>query len=269
MRRSLGGLILLVSSGFFAIAISTFWLDRVAFTPEVDTDAAYAILGDEDVRLQVASVIAGADAAELGVSPSDLKVLVTQVARIRDGATEMRVFTAAAHERLIGDTDAPVVITPAEQVQITRTERAAVLPPITLPVERVGAFDVIASITTWTWMITFGLAALTLLFGLVVRPERGEFSFALGVGCAATGILLVVFGYLVPAFLFPAISDGIWVGVFPSLATYRRSLTFAAAIVFILIGAGAVGLTGNRRQRRQRSTPLAATRYREQQRWSN
>ena len=269
MRRSLGGLILLVSGALFALAISTFWLDRVAFTHEVDTDATYAIMGDEDIRLQVASVIAGADAAELGVSPADLKVLVTQIARIRDGATEMRVFTASAHERLIGDTDAAVVITPAEQVQITRTERAAVLPPITLPVERVGAFDVLGSITTWTWMITFGLAALTLLFGLVIRPEQGEFSFALGAGCAATGILLVLFGYLVPAFVFPSISDDIWVGVFPSLATHRRTLTFGAAVVFIAIGAGAMLFTGGGRQRRQRSTPLAATRFREQQRWTS
>jgi len=269
VRRSLGGLILLISGVLFALAISTFWLDRVAFTPEVDTDATYAILDDEDIRLQIASVIAGADAAELGVSPADLKVLVTQIARIRDGATEMRVFTASAHELLIGDTDEPVVITPAEQVQITRTERAAVLPPITLPVERVGAFDMLASITTWTWMITFGLAALMLLFGLVIRPDRGEFSFALGVGCAATGFLLLVFGYLVPAFLFPSVSDDVWVGVFPSLATHRRTLTFVAAIVFVAIGAAAVLFTGGGRQRRQRSTPLAATRYREQQRWTS
>jgi len=269
VRRSLGGLILLVSGVLFALAISTFWLDRVAFTPEVDTDVTYAILEDEDIRLQIASVIAGASASELGVSPANLKVLVTQIARIRDGATEMRVFTASAHELLIGDTDKPVVITPDEQVQITRTERAAVLPPITLPVERVGAFQALASVTTWTWMITFGLAALTLLFGLVIRPERGDILFALGVGCAATGLLLLLLGYIVPAFLFPSISNDVWVGIFPSLATHRRALTFAAAIVFVAIGAGALFLAGGSRQRRQRSTPLAATRYREQQRWTS
>lgn len=269
MRRSLGGLILLISGALFAIAISTFWLDRVAFTPEVDTDATYAIMADEDIRLQVASVIAGADAAELGVSPADLKVLVTQIARIRDGATEMRVFTAAAHERLIGDNDAAVVITPAEQVQITRTERAAVLPPITLPVERVGVFDVLASITSWTWIITFALGALTLLLALVLRPERGEYAFAFGATCAVTGVLLVVLGYLVPAFVFPSFSDDIWVGVFPSLATHRRSITLVVAVALVAIGAAAVLFTGGGRQRRQRSTPLAATRYREQQRWSS
>ena len=241
----------------------------MAFTPEVDTDATYAIMADEDIRLQVAGLIAGADAAELGMSPADLNVLVTQIPRIRDGATEMRLFTAAAHERLIGDREDPVVITAAEEVQITRTERAAVLPPITLPVERVGAYDVIASITSWAWMITFGLGALSLLFGLILRPERGEFSFALGVGCAATGVALVLFGYLVPAFLLPAISDDIWAGVFPSLATHRRTLTFVSAAVFVAGGAAAVWFTGSGRQRRQRSTPLAATRYREQQRWTS
>ncbi|MGA9278114.1 hypothetical protein [Ilumatobacter sp.] len=269
MRRSLGGLILLVSAGFFALAISTFWLGRVAFSPEVNTESTYAILGDEDIQQQISSVVSGADAQELGLSPADLKVLVNQVTRIRDGATEMRVFTAAAHERLIGDRDEAVVITPAEQVQITRTERAAVLPAITLPVERVAAFDVLSSITSWAALVSIGIAVVTLLFGLILRPERGEFSYAFGTGCIATGVGLIISGYLVPTFVFPLISDDIWVGVFPSLATHRMPLTFGAAFTLIVLGAAAMLFTGGGRQRRQRSTPLAATRYREQQRWSN
>lgn len=270
MRRSLGGLILLFSAGFFALAISMFWLERVSFSPEIDTDSTYAILGDEDIQRQIASVVSGADAQELGISPADLKVLVTQVTRIRDGATEMRVFTAAAHDRLIGGTDEPVVITPGEQVQITRTERAALFPEITLPVERVAAFDVLASITRWTTLISLGIAVVTLLFGMILRPERGEFMYALGIGCIATAVGLITFGYLVPSFVFPLISDDIWVGVFPSLATYRRNLTFGAAAVLVVLGAvSLLFFTGDSRQRRQRSTPLATTRYREQQRWSN
>lgn len=269
MRRSLGGLILLISAALFALAISSFWLERVAFSPEINTDSTYAILGDEDIQRQIASVVSGATAQDLGVSPAELKVLVTQVSRIRDGATEMRVFTGAAHDRLIGGREEPVVITPAEQVQITRTERAAALPPITLPVERVAAFDMLASIVSWTWLVSLGGALLTLLLGLLLRPERGEFSFAFGAGCIATGIGMVVFGYLIPTFVFPLISDDTWVGVFPSLATHRRTLTFVGAFIFAIVGAGAILFTGNGRQRRSRSTPLAATRYREQQRWSS
>lgn len=268
MRRSLGGLILLASGVFFALAISFFWLDRVAFTPEVDTDATAAIMGDEDIRLQLASIVAGATASELGMSSNDLRDFVVGITQIRDGATEMRQFTADAHARLIGDRDDPVDITADEQVQITRTERAAVLPPIRLPVERVTVVSVIASITTWTWLVTFGLALLTLLLGIILRPERGEFAFAFGVGCALTGALIFVIGYLVPAFIFPSVADDTWMGVFPQLAKHRLSTTLIGALVFIVAGAASVLLTGGRRQRRQRSTPLATTRYREQSRWT-
>lgn len=268
MHRSVGGLILLASGAFFALAISVFWLDRVAFTPEANTDATFAIMGDENIRLQLGSLIAGADASELGMSANDLRLSVTQVARIRDGATEMRQFTADAHARLIGDREEPVDITADEQVHITRTERAAVLPAIRVPVERVGAMAIIATVTTWTWLIGFGLALLTLLVGIILRPERGEFSFAFGVGCALTGALVFVMGFLVPAFVFPSISDDTWMGVFPQLAKHRQSATFLGAIAFIVAGAASVLLTGNSRQRRQRSTPLATTRYREQRRWS-
>lgn len=268
MRRSLGGLILLASGVFFALAISVFWLDRVSFTPEVDTDATYAIMGDEDIRLQLASVVAGATASDLGMSSNDLRDFVVSITRIRDGATEMRQFTADAHARLIGDRTEPVDITPAEQVQITRTERAAVLPAIRLPVEEVTAMRIAASATSWIWLISFGVAVLTLLLGIVLRPERGELAFAFGAGCALTGALLVVIGYLIPGFVFPSVADDTWMGVFPQLAKHRLATTLIGALLFGAIGAAAIFLTGGRRQRRQRSTPLATTRYREQRRWS-
>lgn len=261
-------MILLASGVFFALAISFLWLDRVSFTPEVDTDATYAVMGDEDIRLQLASVIAGATASDLGMSSNDLRDFVVSITRIRDGATEMRQFTADAHARVIGDRSEPVDITPAEQVQITRTERAAVLPSIRLPVEEVTAMRVIGSITTWTWLISFGLAVLTLLLGTVLRPERGEFALAFGAGCALTGACVFVFGYLVPGFVFPAISGDTWMGVFPQLAKHRFAFTLAGALGFIGVGVASVLLTGGRRQRRQRSTPLSTGRYREQQRWS-
>lgn len=268
VRRSVGGLILLASGVFFALAISVFWLDRVAFTPEVDTDATFAIMSDEDIRLQLASVIAGATASDLGMSSNDLRDFVVSITGIRDGATEMRQFTADAHARLIGDRDEPVDITPAEQVQITRTERAAVLPAIRLPVEQVTAMKVVASATTWIWLISFGLAVLTLLLGIILRPERGEFAFAFGAGSALTGTLLFVIGYLVPAFVFPSIANDTWMGVFPQLAKHRLPATLIGAIAFIGVGTASILLTGGRRSRRQRSTPLATSRYRDQRSWS-
>jgi len=269
VRRSAAGLFLLISGALFAVAISTFWMDRVAFTPSADTDSTYAVYGDEDIRRQVATLVAQADASELSMSPNDLSTFIEQITRIRDGATEMRQFTADAHALLIGDREDPVLITAEEQVQLTRTERVALQPVIRIPVRRVATLDVIASITSWTWLVSFGLAALTLLIGLVLRPERGEFSLAFAAGSAATGALLIVFGYLVPAFVLPSVSQDDWVGVIPRLAAYRRASTLIAAGVFVAIGAVTFLTTGGARQRRQRSTPLSVGRFREQQRWSN
>lgn len=244
-------------------------MDRVAFTPSADTESAFAILGDEDIRGQVAVSIAQADAPEIGISPPVLSETIEGYARLLDGAAEMRIFTANAHARLIGDRDEPVEILASEQVQIVRTERVALLPPITLPVQEVGAMSIIANITQWTWLVTFGLAAFTLLVGLILRPDGGEFSFALAAGLAGTGVALVLFGYLVPAFVFPSISSDTWMGVFSRLANHRRSATLIAGGIFAALGAATFLGTGNARSRRQRSTPLSVGRYRDQQRWSN
>lgn len=268
MRRSLGGLILLISAGLFALAVGTFWMERVAFTPEPTTDAAYAILGDEEIRLQVASIIAGADAEALNVSPNELRQKISDVARIRAGATEMRRFTADAHARVIGQNDEPVEILAAEQVQIVRTERAAVLPPVTLPVERVTVLAVIGSLTSWVWLVSFAIGAVALLLGLALRPERGEATFALACGCAGIGVSLVLFGYLIPGFVLDSTSDAVWTGALPRLAAASRTPTLVAALVFVALGAVTAFLTNGNRQRRQRSTPLAATRFREPQRWT-
>jgi hypothetical protein len=268
VRRSLGGLILLISAGLFALAVGAFWMERVAFTPEPTTDTAFAILGDEEIRLQVASIIAGADAEALGVSANELRQQISDVAQIRAGATEMRRFTAAAHARIIGENDDTVEITAAEQVQIVRTERAAVLPPVTLPVERVTSLAVVGSLASWVWLVSFAVGAVALLLGLALRPERGEASFAFACGCAGTGASVLLFGYLIPGFVLDSTSDAVWTGALPRLAAMNRTTTLVAALVLVAIGGAVSFLTSGNRQRRQRSTPLAATRFREPQRWT-
>ena len=268
VRRSLGGLILLISAGLFALAAGAFWMERVAFTPEPTTDTAFAILGDEEIRLQVASIIAGADAEALNASANELRQKVNDIAQIPAGATEMRRFTAAAHARVIGQNDDAVEILPAEQVQIVRTERAAVLPPVTLPVEKVTALAIIGSLTSWVWLVSFAVGAVALLLGLALRPERGEASFAFAYGSAGIGASLLLFGYVIPGFVLGATSNAVWAGALPRLAAMNRTSTLVAALVFVAIGAAAGFLTSGNRQRRQRSTPLAATRFREPQRWT-
>jgi hypothetical protein len=268
VHRSTAGLILLVSGALFAISIGTFWMDRVVFTPMADTESTHAILQDEDIARQIAVLVASVDAGELNRSPSELRDEIIGYTATLDMATEMREFTAAAHARMIGDRSEPVEILPTEQVQIVRDEHVALLPAIPLPVQRIGPVAIVASVTQWTWMISFGLAVLALLVGLVLRPERGELSYAFAIGMVATGATLVLFGYLIPGFVLSAVSTDVWVGVLPQLATFRRGSTLASGAVFVAIGIVAMFTTSGARRRRQSSTPLAVGRFREQQRWS-
>ncbi|MFN3254853.1 MAG: hypothetical protein ACE37B_04090 [Ilumatobacter sp.] len=268
MRRSLGGLLLLIAAGLFAVSIGAFWLERVAFSPSADTDSTFEILRDEDIRKQIATLVATIDGPVLGMSPVLLSETIEGLTERRAMATEMRRFVAEAHGRVIGDHDDQVVITAAEQVQIVRNEGVALMDPIVLPVEEVGSLSLLSTITRWLWLIGGPLAIVLTLFGLAIRPERGEFSLAFSLGCAATGLMLLVMGYVVPVALLPALSDDVWVGVFPRLAANDLTFTFVGAVMFVAIGALAMFGTSGLRQRRQRSTPLASARYREQQRWS-
>ena len=268
MRRSLAGLLLLISCVLFAVSISTWWMQQVAFSPSTDAGATYAILGDADIRGEAATLIASANAGLIGTSTAQLREFVEQISRLNDGAALMGGFVGDAHARLIGDSTDPVIINAAEQYTIVRNERAALAPDLTLPVPRVGGVSTVNTISWWLMVLSAAGGLLLLIAGLVTRPERGEFTFAIAVGLGVLSVLLVVFGYLIPLGPLTSFSDNTWMGIFPRLANRSRNTTLLLAVISATI-AGAVLLgTSGLRQRRQRSTPLSVGRYREQHSWS-
>ncbi|MBV1892725.1 MAG: hypothetical protein KUG57_01690 [Ilumatobacteraceae bacterium] len=268
MRRSPAGLLLIVAGVLIALAVSTWWFQRVAFSPSSDSNKTLSILGDEDIRSEIATIVAGADAAQLSQSPTQLKEFIEGIAQLPDGAALMSEFVGNAHARLIGDREATVEITAAEQVTIVRDERVGELAVITLPVEEVGSLSFIDSGAKWLSLASLALGIILLVAGLVLNAERGEFTFALGVTMATLAGLLVLLGYLVPLAGLPALSDDTWMGVFPRLANHDRNLTLALAIGALIIGAVATFGTNDRRRRRQTSTPMSAGRYRVDRSWS-
>ncbi|MGB0111685.1 MAG: hypothetical protein WBP59_00550 [Ilumatobacteraceae bacterium] len=268
MRRSPGGLLLIVAGVFFALAIGSLWLQRVAFTPSDDSTVARSILSDEDIRSQVATVIASADAPVLSQSPAQLKEFIDDIALIPDGAALMSGFVHDAHARLIGASDELVLVTAEEQVTIVRDELVGEAESLTLPVQRVGSVSFLDSWSMWFALGCLGLSLVLGLAGILLRPERGEATFALGVMFGATAVSIFVLGYLVPLVLLPALSDDPWMGVFPQLAKHHRNLTLLLTVIALAIAALIVFGTSSRRQRRQHSTPLNVGRYREERSWS-
>ena len=100
-----------------ALSLGAWWLQQVAFSPSNDSDTAHAVLGDEEIRGQIATIVAGAAAPILSQSPAQLREFIEEIARIPEGAALMSDFVADAHGRLIGSFDERVVITAQEQVR--------------------------------------------------------------------------------------------------------------------------------------------------------
>lgn len=259
---------LIIGAVLIAVAIGSVWLQRVAFSPSNDRGAAHAILGDENIRGQIASIVAAADAPILQQSPAQLKEFIEEIARIPDGAALMSRIVDDSHARLIGQNDKLVLITADEQVTIVRNELVGEANSLTLPVQRVGSM---AFLEQWLGWLAIGTGVLGLVFvlgGIILRPERGEGTFALGVGLASLAGSLLLFGYVVPAAVLPAMSDDPWMGVFPRLANHNRNLTLLLAVFALVLAALIVFGTSSRRQRRQGSTPLNVARYRDDRGWS-
>ncbi len=268
MRRSLAGLILLISCVLFAVSISTWWMQQVAFSPSNDAGSTYSILGDADIRGEVATLIASADAGAIGTSTAQLREFIEQISRLNDGAALMGDFVGDAHARLIGDNNEPVIISALEQYTIVRDERAALASDITLPVPEVGGVSSVNSLTWWLMVVSAAGGLLLLIVGVVTRPERGELTFAIAVGMGTLSVLIVLFGYLIPVGPLTSFSDNTWMGVFPRLANRSRNTTLLLALMSAAIAGSVLLGTSGLRQRRQRSTPLSVGRYREQHSWS-
>ena len=260
---------LIAAAVLVALPIGAWWLQRVAFSPSNGSNVAHSILGDEDIRGQIATIVAGATAPALTESPAALREKIEGYARIPAGAALMSDVVADAHGRLIGIFDGRVSINAEEQVNFVRNELVGEASPITLPVQRVGSMAFLHDWLTWFALGTLVLGVMVAIVAMFLRPERGEGTFALGVSFASTAGSLVVFGYLIPLLILPAFSDDPWMGVFPRLANHDRNMTLLLAVGCLVVAALIVFGTSSRRQRRQRSTPLNVGRYRDDRSWSH
>ncbi len=89
----------------------------------------------------------------------------------------------------------------------------------------------------------------------------GEF----GIAIAAS---LIVFGYIIPVHLVPAIDDSTWIQTSPRLALRSVSFVIGAVVVLAAAGVALIIASSGSGRRKQWSTPLSVGRYREDRSWS-
>ncbi len=269
VRRSLAGLLFGLASIVASIALSSFWLQYTAFSPDHTKSAAKAVLEDTAIKNQVAKLIADNTAAQLGQQdPAPLQKLIFANLQRSQGAELLADVVAAAHAKLIGASDKPVQITPAQIVPLVGNQAAATAPTITLPVEKVTALSIMRQVLKWLVPIAGGLALVLILLGFAAHPERSELLRSLGFLLLGMALLLVIIGYIVPTLILPLLTKNVWVGAVPRLAA--DSLPLLIAMTLTLTGAGLGCLAGAAASKRRDrwSQPIRRTSYREERRWS-
>ncbi|MFN6122330.1 MAG: hypothetical protein ACK5CE_22185 [Actinomycetes bacterium] len=272
MRRSLAGLLFGIAFAFACLTVSGYLLQRSAFTPDRAADAAATVLQDEEVQRLAISVVADATADQM--YPGDptgsaiIRQNITLVASLPLGAEVYAPVLADVHSVLIGERDGPVVVEPEQLVLITRDERAATLPPLSIEVPRLGVLAAVDGVLGWLVPISAIVALVFVVLTFLARPERAPLLRTLGIGLVALAALAIVFSYVIPKFLPPVLDESPWARVPARMADDSLGLTLFAS--FVLAAAGLVLFLASTRMGRTKrwSTPVSTYRYREERSWS-
>jgi hypothetical protein len=270
VRRGLAGLLFFAAAILLALAAGGWWLQRVAFSPSSSRQVAREVFSDPELRGELATVVAGAAADTVGVPENQLTIQVNSVAANPQAAEFLADIVADAHARMVG-AGGPVQITGQQMVEIVRDQRAASLPAVTLPVETVSVLDTIR--TTLRWLVPIAAIAglVAVVLGILAHPARADAFFGIGVFCILAAVLAMVFGYVVPTFLVPALSDSPWIEVIPAAADDQLRTVAGLSCVLAIVGVVLIITSaGFRRRKTSWSSPVRVNRYGsgEQRRWS-
>ena len=262
MERSLSSMLFTVAAIAISISAGSWWMQRIVFTPDATRDTAAAILQERDIRLEINSLVSAASSPATGTPVEELGKTAETVMTNRDGAAILGPIIEQAHDRIIGNTDELIQITGVQMVDIVRDQRAADVGTVTLPIDTIGTLNTMRRALGWIIPITGGLGLLLVLLGIFARPERRDVLRALGEFSLALAVSMLVFGYVLPVQMIPAIDNRTWVNAIPRLAMRTWPVVLGSAAVLAALGVVLVlgSMTGGKR--RQWSTPLAAARYR-------
>lgn len=263
MERTLAGMLFLIAAVAFSIAGGSWWMQRVCFTPDDTRDSAAAMLKEPDIRQEINTVISGVQAPVLGVNAPELSTfLEDEILSTHAGAAVMGPLMKEIHNKIIGNSDDDIVVTGTEMIDIVRDQRAAEIKSVVIPIPVIGTLKTTRTTLHWLIPIAAGIGAIAMLLGIATRPERRDVLRGLGEFFMSMACSMLVFGYLIPVQLMPAIDNGVWTKAIPRLAMRTLPFVLGSAAVFGLGGAALILSSMSGGKRRQFSTPLAVSRYR-------
>ncbi|MEI7617321.1 MAG: hypothetical protein WCK14_01775 [Actinomycetota bacterium] len=267
MRNSLSGLLLGAAAALGSLALGGAWLQLTSFSTGRSYNTSHQVLRDAAIRNEIGQVVAQAAAPTLGQNPALVQQVVAAGAATGEGSDLLAGVIAQAHAHLIGASTKPVFITAEQMVPLVGNQLAATVAPAAIAVPTIGAMSTTRQVLNWLVPISGAAATLLILAGLATRPNRAEQLRALSVLLLGTALMLVIFGFIVPALILPLFSDNAWASILPNMARTTLGRLMLAAALIGLGGAACLASAAAARRRDRWSQPIR-TRYTEQRRWS-
>jgi hypothetical protein len=268
VQRNFAGMCFLFAAVALGVAAGSWWLQYTVFTPSTTVANTQAILSDDEIRGEITTIVAAATATSLEQSPAQVAALVNPLIASRAGASVMSEIVRDAHARVIGNHDDPVRISAEQMVLIVRDQRVADLPAVTIPVAEVAAFRVLGNSLGWVAAVIGILGFIGMLLGIATRPDQGEVAKAIGELLISMGSSLLILGFLVPVLLLPNLDDTTWARSIPRLAGRGFPIIVMASLLILILGVVLTLRSSGSGRRKQWSTPLSVSRYRDDRSWS-
>ena len=264
MERSLAGMLFLVAGIALAISCGGWWMQRIVFTPNDHRDSAAAMLSEVEIRQEINQIVSAATSGTIGRPVPELSPWIeSEILSTRAGAGMMGPLMEQIHDRIIGNRDdEPVLVDGQQMVLIVRDQAAADVDPVLMPIPVVGTMKTTRTLIGWAIVIAAIIGLVAVLLGIFARPERRDVLRGLGEFSIAMAVSMLVFGYLIPVQILPAIDNGTWAQAIPRLAERTLGVVLGTALVFGLLGSALLLAQTSGGKRRQWSTPLSVTRYR-------
>ena len=137
----------------------------------------------------------------------------------RAGAAVLGPIVEEAHDRIIGNRDdEPIEVTGEQMIEIVRDQHAAEVRRRDLPIPVIGTLKTTAHDDRLADPDRRRAGGAGAAPGLITRPERRDVLRGLGEFGLAMAASMLVFGYLLPVQLMPAIDNGVWTNAIPRLA---------------------------------------------------
>jgi hypothetical protein len=248
VRRSLASVLLFLASVALGIAVTGWWVQRTVFAPTSTERLASVVLEDSAIRDEVVGHITDSVAAQLGQDPAALAPVVDAGAATAEGTALLVGVVVDAHAHLIGASDDPVVIEPADLAGVLGIEQAVGLSAFELPVPQIRLLaqvhDALDTLVPGAAIAAAVLAAL----GMLAHPDKRSMLRSIGWGLLAVAALVGVLGWVVPSRVVPELSDSAWARAPGDLA--RDSAGLLAGIGLVAFGAGLLFLLAASRSRR-------------------